>query len=308
MNIKLFDYQLKAGNQYCKTTICNWSRGLGKNYTLAAIILDEKPDHVMYISNEKTRFTCFFDKIKEVILLNNLNKYIDCIYMENYQIIIKYKSGNQTIIFNWFDLSQNQIQRLKSLYYDLVIYDDLLPNNEIYTSEDWKYTKIISMVTMNNYNSNLETRFKTDAIILNEDYKIGLKYNLYNNRMLEESKQEPDWWFNQFAIMDNPSDKKDNNDLFNENIILNLKNELECLGSKIQIARSNNEFGTYKNLIMAFKEVLGLYKEMTESKKYETINYSFNIDTIEANKIDPQIISKALARLKEELYKKGSNK
>lgn len=304
MNIKMFDYQLKAGNQYCKTTICNWSRGLGKSYTLAAIILDEKPSYVMYISNNKLHF---FDQIKEVILLNNLKEHINNVYLENFQIIIEHKDGCRTTIYDWFALSQYQIQQLKLKHYDLIIYDDFLPNNEIYTSQDWKYTKIISMVTMNNYDKKIEAQFKTNAIVLNEDYIMGLKYNRYDIERIKESK-ESDYWFDQFAIMDNPSDKKDNNDSFNDDIIKNLKNELIALHSKIQIARNNNDFGTYKNLIIAFKEVLGLYKEMTESKKDGTINYSFNIDMIEASKIDPQTISKALARLKEELYKKGSNK
>jgi hypothetical protein len=54
---------------------------------------------------------------------------------------------------------------------------------------------------------------------------------------------------------------------FEEQVIYNLKNEIELLTSKIKITRENHDFGTYKNLILAYKEVLGLYKEMAEPKK-----------------------------------------
>ncbi len=85
---------------------------------------------------------------------------------------------------------------------------------------------------------------------------------------------------------------------FYEVIKDNLKNEIEELNKKINIHREKGDFGTYKNLILAYKEVLGLYKEMIEgSKEGMTIcnmSNTFEIDKdgnieIIANKVLNQI-------------------
>jgi len=44
-----------------------------------------------------------------------------------------------------------------------------------------------------------------------------------------------------------------------------LENELKALEPKIQRARDNNDFGTYKNLILAYKEVLHLIGDVEKS-------------------------------------------
>lgn len=56
--------------------------------------------------------------------------------------------------------------------------------------------------------------------------------------------------------------KEENNKSFSELVIDNLKNEIESLTFKIQKVRENHDFGTYKNLILAYKEVLNLIIDM----------------------------------------------
>ena len=61
-------------------------------------------------------------------------------------------------------------------------------------------------------------------------------------------------------------------EIFQENIVKNLKKEIESLNVKIAKSRESGDFGTYRNLIIAFKEVLNLYKEM--NKEYQkSINF-----------------------------------
>ena len=42
-------------------------------------------------------------------------------------------------------------------------------------------------------------------------------------------------------------------------IAKNLKSELELLTVKIKECRERNDYGTYKNLILAYREILNLY-------------------------------------------------
>lgn len=63
---------------------------------------------------------------------------------------------------------------------------------------------------------------------------------------------------------------------FNEEIIINLKNEIKSLNGKIKNARENGDFGTYRNLIVAYKEVLKIiqdieYIEARDKGRSETI-------------------------------------
>ncbi len=84
-------------------------------------------------------------------------------------------------------------------------------------------------------------------------------------------------------------------------IIKNLKNELSSLTEKIKKTRENNDFGTYKNLILAYKEVLGLYRELVEGNEMGTININptFNI----TKDIDVSEITDALYKVMNDYLK-----
>jgi hypothetical protein len=49
-----------------------------------------------------------------------------------------------------------------------------------------------------------------------------------------------------------------------DDILGNLKNEIEQLTSKVQKAREDENWGTYRNLIISYKEVIKLYKEIVD--------------------------------------------
>lgn len=52
-------------------------------------------------------------------------------------------------------------------------------------------------------------------------------------------------------------------------ILKNLKEELICLTEKIKEIRNDGNWGTYKNLISAYKEILNLYDRYIYSQKEE---------------------------------------
>lgn len=65
-------------------------------------------------------------------------------------------------------------------------------------------------------------------------------------------------------------------------VIGNLKNEIAELTSKVKQARDSGNWGTYKNLILAYKEIINLYKDITLdiaglNDKTQTINNNMNI-------------------------------
>lgn len=49
-----------------------------------------------------------------------------------------------------------------------------------------------------------------------------------------------------------------------KDIVDNLKNEIEQLTLKVQEARRDGNWGTYRNLIIAYKEIIKLYKEIVD--------------------------------------------
>ena len=84
-------------------------------------------------------------------------------------------------------------------------------------------------------------------------------------------------------------------------IVENLRNELNSLTAKIKKTRENNDFGTYKNLILAYKEVLSLYRELVEGNEMGTININptFNI----TKDIDASEITDALYKVMNDYLK-----
>jgi len=102
---------------------------------------------------------------------------------------------------------------------------------------------------------------------LNENNKILQKHYQFTQKQLYQNKYVID----EDCIKDSiyklnlnivtgyrHQNKFENN--FSESVIETLKNEIECLIPKIKKARESNEVNTYKNLIIAFTEVLDLIK------------------------------------------------
>lgn len=84
-------------------------------------------------------------------------------------------------------------------------------------------------------------------------------------------------------------------------VVSNLKNEIKELTFKVQKAREDENWGTYKNLILAYKEIIKLYKEIvdevskTEENKTQHIK---NNMTISLDKNTFELIDEAFVRKK----------
>jgi len=250
-NIKLYNYQQEAKNKNgVKTTICNWSRGLGKTYTLSSIILDERPKDVLYVGKTSDGMRNIYQHFNEIFELypNGIKNLIKDLKIMKDKIIIQYFDGIRTTVF---DYAFMPIRSNKDIIFDYLMFDDLLP-----MFIDYKCNRVMSMVTTNNYNKKLEQLYKHNTIILNEDYSTGIKNELFELSKIEKSR-ELNIWYDNYAILDDPKLTSKNTDKPTVNIILNtLYNEINCLIPKIAKARENEDFGTYKNLILAYKEVL----------------------------------------------------
>lgn len=218
MNIKLNDCQKELKNALettnAKTFICDWDRGSGKSYMLAYIILEEKPKNVLYLGERGIAPWLIRERIEE----------IRHIYKEEFDksvtSIKEILDGVLTITFNDNSISKVYIYDLKEdkykdVHFDYIMFDNLLP-----IPLDYKYNKIISMVTIDG------------------DQKLK---KFYKNVFILTNKKEKHL---KFDIMDN------------------LKEELICLTKKIKEEREKENFGTYKNLIVAYKEILTIYKDL----------------------------------------------
>jgi len=261
-NIEMFDYQLEAKNKIgVTTTICNWSRICGKTFTLAMIILKDRPKQVLFIGKSIDSLLDLRDKFAEIFNMDeNIKNSIKDIVFYQEQIKIIFWDNSVIKIYNYISMPKGSIS--EDTKFDYIMFNDLLPFYIPY-----KTNRIISMVSINNYNKKLERLYKHDTIILNEDYLTGSKNGLISPKYIENCKDKPNW-FDDFAILDNPNSILKNTDRTIEFRILDtLYNEINCLTPKIIKTRENEEYGTYKNLILSYKEVLALINEV--KKQYD---------------------------------------
>ena len=255
-NIRLYNYQQEAKNKNgIKTTICNWSRGLGKTYTLSSIILNERPNNVLYICKTSDGMRNLIQKFNEIFELHpkSIKGVIQDLKVMKDKIIIQYFDGIRTTVY---DYAFMPIGSNKDIVFDYIMFDDLLP-----MFIDYQCNRVISMVTINNYNNKLEQLYKHNTVVLNEDYSAGIKNGLLDINKIDKFK-EKNYWYDWYAILDNSKQIPINTNKPNVYVILDtLFNEINCLMPKIAKARENEEFGTYKNLILAYKEVLLLIND-----------------------------------------------
>ncbi|MDD2627027.1 MAG: hypothetical protein PHI87_05725 [Candidatus Methanomethylophilus sp.] len=253
--IKLFNYQQEAKNKTgVKTTICNWARNLGKTYTLSSIILDDKPQYVLYVGGTSDNMRSLHGKFIEIFgYYPDIKNSIQDMNVMKDKISIRYFNGENTIIYDYSFLPRGSNE---NTLFDYIMFNDLLP-----MPIDYKCKRVISMVTVNNFNKRLEQLYKHNTVVLNEDYSAGIKNNIFTLNQIEKYKGK-DNWYNDYAILNDPNNVLNNNDKINIYIVLNtLRNEIKCLVPKIEKARENEDYGTYKNLILAYKEVLLLIND-----------------------------------------------
>lgn len=262
-NIKLYDYQQEAKNKTgVKTTICNWARCLGKTYMLSSIILNEKPQNVLYLGKTSDSMRCLNDKFIEIFdFYPNVKNSIKDISIMKDKITIKYFNEAQTTIYDYAYLPN---KRYQDMFFDYIMFNDLLP-----MPMDYRSNRVISMVTMNNHNKKLEQLYKHNTVVLNEDYSAGIRNDIITLKLIDKYKNS-DKWYDEYAILNNPNSIIKNAGKINEFTIRDtLYDEVKCLVPKIQKARENEEYGTYKNLILAYKEVLLLVNDMYKQYGFE---------------------------------------
>ena len=82
-------------------------------------------------------------------------------------------------------------------------------------------------------------------------------------------------------------------------VIANLKNEIKELTFKVQKAREECNWGTYRNLVIAYKEVIQLYKEIVDKiSEYDVDNtqYIKNNTTIGLDENTSNLINEAFVK------------
>ncbi len=261
--IKLYDYQQEAKNKTgVKTTICNWARCLGKTYMLSSIILNEKPKNVLYLGKTSDSMRCLNDKFIEIFdFYPDVKNSIQDMSIMKDKISIKYFDDIQTIIYDYTYLPNKNYQ---DMFFDYIMFNDLLP-----IPMDYRCNRVISMITMNNHDKKLEQLYKHNTVVLNEDYSAGIRNDIITLKLVEKYKNS-DKWYNEYAILNDPNTILKNSGKLNEFTIRDtLYDEIKCLVPKIQKARENEEYGTYKNLILAYKEVLLLVNDMYKQYGFE---------------------------------------
>jgi hypothetical protein len=144
----------------------------------------------------------------------------------------------------------------------------IIPNKLVLQDlkEQYKYNNIVEPSCVSIFG-------KSNGYVLDEGINIQTLRKMYPDINVVTG------WFDSFS-------NKENVKTFNENVTDNLKNELESLTTLVKRARENGDFGTYKNLILAYKEVLGLYKELTNEDFNIPITYNFHIENVKTIDVD----------------------
>ena len=218
--IQMFDYQravqIKSGRD---TLICNWTRGLGKTFTIMSLMIEQKPKDVLYFKSENDYLKTLKDKYNELIYcFPDIKNSIKNIVMKNDKLEITYNNGEKTFIYNWYTLPLGH--GIKK--FDYLIFDGLLPSSLKYINAE----RTISFVTTNNYNHHLEKLFSNKTVnILNEDYKTGINCGIFTDSFIDNIKQNIsiEDWYEQYDLLNNPNIE---NKQLNINVCANRKYDL----------------------------------------------------------------------------------
>lgn len=186
---KMFKFQEDiVRNTWSKTIIGNFSRGLGKNYTIACKILYERPKKVMFVDGSTRQFLLLSEKFDEILRENgHINNLIKSIIRRDDMIKINFINGDDVHIYNYLKISQVDT-------YDMVIYNDILPNEHI---ESNRYLCMVSM----NY-KDLRNSFDCYRVALYEaGIKVGLENNLIDENFIKEVKEDDNYFKNELDIL-----------------------------------------------------------------------------------------------------------
>lgn len=286
----LTEFQKEIIDSDNKTTICNWSRGLGKTYTCARIITDNKPRYVLYCNPKSKSLKNLSILIGEKISIDKKygNTVSDVKYDRN-QIIISYHDGNKTLVFNETFLI-NDSECKDHITFDYILFDESLPYN---ITNKGKQT--ISFITISHYNllNIMDMKYQNMSI---HGLKDGLDNGLYHEQSIIKERQNFNNTYgnleifnNQFDIL-NEYDKIFKEDKLNNNTKESCLKEFQIKDALLPILQSlieeysaiepkNNNVMTRKNILEMITDVCGVIygnSEVTFGDVLNSISHSWD--------------------------------
>lgn len=188
--LRLFDYQQEVVDSKEEEIICNWSRNLGKDYTLLCKILKDKPNRVLWVGD----FCLIGDKISEILNFSNLKDSMKLLYISKDNIRIKHPYSPRVINIRKYTGEYDKEE------VDLIVFNNILP----YKIKNIKSKQIISMISINNCDRKLQKLFP-NLKIREQGKDTLLKHQLVPESILELMKEDSSSkYYNEFDILSNP--------------------------------------------------------------------------------------------------------
>lgn len=189
--LKLLPFQEEVVNDNeSEIIIANFSRQLGKTFTLAMKVMKNKPNSVLFIgANTGGSFRIFSDKIQELCKSNEGIRHVALLFNK---IIIEFSSGEITTILNDCEVNRG---RKEYGNLDLILYSDVLPFVNKY-----KAKQHISTVSMNQRSlaGTISKGIKVVCAGLGDMKILGW----YDEEHLKKTKEKyPDIFINEIDIL-----------------------------------------------------------------------------------------------------------
>lgn len=189
-DFNFFEHQTEVINSCEPMIICNWARGLGKTFTIACKILNERYKNVLYV-NCPMNTVALQEKFREIGRLRLFG--FDVEKFSNDKIILSYMDGAKAVIYSYTISNRG----LHTDSYDLIVFDGILP-----FKMDCIAKQVISMVTINNYDKKLQRLYPYNRIY-EYDYKYGIEQQLLDKNMMDKMQDNPKF-YDEFAILSKP--------------------------------------------------------------------------------------------------------
>lgn len=176
--------EFKEGN----SVICNWSRGGGKTFMLAYLILENKPNKVLIKSYAFDPLAKLNEKFEELFKIEPTYK------LE----ISNYKFTKQYIRILFKNNTEIEIVGNDDKDADLVVYDEREPEWD-YRKNKSVHNNFISMITKNNANGRLQEFY--DCKIIESDIFDLVEEGLYDSTIVRKLLLEPKSFYRERAIL-----------------------------------------------------------------------------------------------------------
>lgn len=240
VSIKLYDYQKEIVKYEGNEIFIDWSRGMGKTFTVVNYIVEHRPKSVFYegfIKDIKSKF----DEIKkgDRDFENSLLSY----EANNDKITLKYTNGQETKVIFGSSLS-NESYKYRS--FDLHITED---NS---WCENIASEKVIVTCSINVFSKMFKTRrelVKDDAFESIRDYRNAPNgyYNIH--KLVEDSSRYTKGFYRDMAILDKSPLEDISFDQFRDSALQSLQKQF------LDTSASKDTVMTRKNLLEMIKDL-----------------------------------------------------